>query len=297
MPASPPTSADSPDGQAVEGTLSEMLAAQLEAVRIAGDALAAIAEGATEMAEGIRRGARLHYAAAGSSGLMALADASELPGTFGIAQNQIIVHMAGGAPLNGVMPGHTEDNAEAARLAAITVEAGDVVIVLSASGTTPYALAFAETARARQGRVIALANVAGTALSKLAHIPITLPTGPEYVEGSTRLSAGTAQKVALNMMSTQMGILLGHVHNGLMVNLRPDNIKLRRRAGDIVQRISGASRLVAERALEATGYDTKAATLVARGLTVDRALALLDQHKGFLSACLAVCDAETENQS
>ena len=272
--------------------LRKMLAAHVVAAGVAGGALTEIAKGAMLMSEAILRGARLHYAAAGSSGLMALADASELPGTFGIPQEQIAVHMAGGVPVNGVMPGDTEDDVDSAARAAESVTEEDVAVVVSASGTTPYALAFAEAARARQARVIGLANVAGSALLGLADIAVTLPTGAEFVEGSTRLGAGTAQKVALNMMSTLMGIDLGHVHDGLMVNLKPDNIKLRRRAAAIVCHIAGVTEAEADSALATTGYDTKAAVLIARGLTPERANTLLEQHDGFLSACLSASDTD-----
>ena len=280
--------------------LAEMLASQAAAIDVVRGALKEIATGASLMADAVRCGATLHYAAAGSSGLMALADASELTGTFGISQAQIAAHMAGGAPINGVMPGDTEDSTEDARRDAAAITETDVAIVVSASGTTPYALAFAETAQARGAKVIGIANKPGSALLLSADVAITLPTAPEYIEGSTRLGAGTAQKVSLNMMSTQMGILLGHVHDRMMVNLKPDNIKLRKRAADIVCRIAGVSDGDAERALEQTGYNTKAATLVARGASVERALFLLHQHNGMLSACLLNEDgpnsARTQNQ-
>ena len=156
------------------GVMPEMLASHVRALRVVADAKDAIASGAVIMAGGIQRGARLHYAAAGSSGLMALADASELPGTFGIPQSQIAVHMAGGVPVGGVMPGDTEDDADAGMRAAEVVAAQDVAIVVSASGTTPYALAFAEAARARSAEVICIANVAEAALLDLAHVAIAL---------------------------------------------------------------------------------------------------------------------------
>lgn len=276
------------------GDLAGMLESQAAAIAVVGGALDDLAAAASLMAEAVRRGAVLHYAAAGSSGLMALADASELPGTFGIAQAQIAVHMAGGVPVNGVMPGDTEDDTSAARRAAEAVMDGDLAIVVSASGTTPYALAFAETAKMRGAKVICLANKAGSQLLDMADVAIALPTAPEFVEGSTRLGAGTAQKVALNMMSTRMGILLGHIHDGLMVNLKPDNIKLRKRAESIVCRISGVSTPEAQRVLTQTNYDTKAATLVAHGVTVTRANDLLDKHQGLLGACLAEVSAQTD---
>lgn len=251
-----------------------------------GDAIPQIAAAAALIAAGLQKGAVIHYAAAGSSGLMALADACELPGTFGLPQSQIRISMAGGVPTDGHMPGDTEDNCKDAEHDSSTLRAGDIAIVLSASGTTPYALAFASTAKGQGARVIGIANGSNPPLLQMADVAIALKTGPEVVEGSTRLSAGTAQKVALNMISTQVGILLGHVHNGLMVNLNPDNIKLRHRAAAIVSRIAAVNTADAERALAATDYDTKRAVLVVRGLHSDAAAELLDRHKGHLGPCL-----------
>ncbi len=273
--------------------LGVMLASQMDALSAVAPALAAIAAAAHLVADAVTRGAVVHYAAAGSSGLMALADACELPGTFRIPQDQIRVHMAGGVPVNGHMPGGTEDDLTEAATAARAVKDGDVAIVVSASGTTPYALRFAETAAARGARIVAIANVANAALFKGADSAITLATAGEVIDGSTRLGAGTAQKVALNMISTRAGILLGHVHDGMMVNLNPDNIKLRGRAAGIVARIAGVDSAAAEQALQQTGYDTKLATLVATGLEIGAARALLDRHAGHLRACLADANALT----
>ena len=273
-----------PGAAALEAVVASHVAA-LDAVR---GALPDIALAADAVAGALARGAVIHYAAAGSSGLMALADASELPGTFGVPQAQVRISMAGGVPADGHMPGDTEDSTEDAARDAGSLRPGDVAIVVSASGTTPYALAFARAARDRGARVIGIANVAGSALLQGADIALALNTAPEVVEGSTRLGAGTAQKAALNMISTLAGVLLGHVHDGLMVNLHPDTIKLRRRARDIVTRIAGVDAAAAERALDATGYRTKAAVLVAAGgLAPDAAQTLLDRHRGRLGACLA----------
>jgi len=275
------------DAMAPDAALSAMLGSQVRALDSVAPALPKIAEAAALMAQVLGQGGVVHYAAAGSSGLMALADACELPGTFGIAQAQVRIHMAGGVPSGGVMPGDTEDDAAEAQCAARHLRAGDLAIVLSASGTTPYALAFAEAARTAGARIVAIANVAGAPLLAQADVAIALETGPEILAGSTRLGAGTAQKVALNMISTQAGILLGHVHDGLMVNLKPDNIKLRRRAVQIVARVARVADPAAQAALEATGFDTKPAVLVAAGADLGAARALLAEHKGRLGACLA----------
>ncbi|MFZ5962842.1 N-acetylmuramic acid 6-phosphate etherase [Thalassococcus sp. BH17M4-6] len=282
-----------PDGQgqpidalSASDALSAMLASHKAALLAVEEALPAIERAAQLVAKALSQGAVLHYAAAGSSGLMALSDGCEIPGTFGVAQGQIRISMAGGVPADGHMPGDTEDDEGHALRDAAPVQAGDVVILVSASGTTPYALAFAHAARAGGAGIVSVFNVATAPLGDLADVAISLPTGAEVVAGSTRLGAGTAQKVVLNLISTRAGILLGHVHAGLMVNLKPENLKLRRRAADIVARIAGVSRDRAADILEGTGHDTKLATLVATGLAPDRARQLLTLHNGRLPDCL-----------
>ncbi len=263
-----------------------MLASHIKALNAARDAVPRIAQAAELLAETLRSGSTVHYAAAGSSGLMAMADACELPGTFRVPESQIRICMAGGIPVDARMPGDAEDGQGEAVTAAAAVKSGDIAVVVSASGTTPYALAFANAASARGAKIVGLANVAGSALLELADVPIAVATAPEVVGGSTRLGAGTAQKVVMNMISTQAGVLLGHVHEGMMVNLNPDNIKLRRRASDIVSRIADVAASDAERALEETGYDVKLASLVASGLDVATAQKLLEQNDGHLRPCL-----------
>ncbi|MEM7320559.1 MAG: N-acetylmuramic acid 6-phosphate etherase [Pseudomonadota bacterium] len=275
--------------------LATMLSAHSDAIAGVAKALADIDTAAGIIAAALSSGARLYYAAAGSSGLMALADACELPGTFGVDGDQIRICMAGGVPVDGSMPGNTEDDSDQAQNAAKELRAGDVAIVVSASGTTPFALAFAETARQQGASVISIANVSGSALLGLGDVAIAVPTGPEVISGSTRLGAGTAQKVALNMISTQVGILLGHVHDGLMVNLVADNIKLRQRAAGIVKQIGGVDQDVAEQALIKADSNTKLAVLIARGIPIDHARALLNTHNGRLRNCLKPTEREPKS--
>lgn len=270
------------DALSPASAISAMLRCHAEAVAVVGMAAAAIDAAARIVAASIERGGTVHYAGAGSSGLMALADACELSGTFGIPAGQVRIAMAGGIPRGAAMPGDTEDDAESGARAAASVVAGDVAVVLSASGTTPFALAFADTARRRGTSVIGIANVSDAPLLTGADLAIALPTGPEVVEGSTRLGAGTAQKVALNAMSTRVGIRLGHVREGLMVNLRADNAKLRRRARDIVMRLAGADAAAATAALARTGQDVKLACLVASGVEIGAARMRLARNGGRL---------------
>ena len=257
--------------------------AAIAAVRLAaGD----IDKGAEVMASAVRSGRALVYAAAGSSGLMALADACELSGTFGISPESVQIYMAGGVPADGYMPGDTEDDVDAAQAVGRGVKQGDVLIVLSASGTTPYALAVAECAKANGGTVIALANNPKTPLLDIADVPICLETPPEVIAGSTRLGAGTAQKAALNLMSSMMGVKLGHVYQGMMVNVVADNAKLIARATGIVSRVADVSMPEAEAALQKSKGNPKLAILVAKGVTVEAAGDILDAHGGHLGPCL-----------
>ncbi|MCV3766763.1 N-acetylmuramic acid 6-phosphate etherase [Rhizobium sp. TRM95796] len=246
--------------------LSLLAAAQAEAAKSPAGALAAIAEAARLAAEALRDGRRLVYAGAGSSGLMAMADALELPGTFGIPRDRIEVLLAGGAESLLNLAGAPEDDLDAARAdARRAVSEGDCLICVSASGSTPYTLALAEEAKSLGARIVSIANNAGTPLLALADAAILLETPPEMVSGSTRMGAGTAQKIALNMISTLMAIQLGHVHDGRMVNLFADNEKLRQRAAGIVSAVAGVGVVEATEAIKAAGGAVKTAIVLAAG--------------------------------
>ena len=276
-----------PGGEVLHRLLSGQEAA-LAAVR---RALPAIEAGAEAMAAAIRGGGRLVYAGAGSSALMANADGMELPGTYGIAPERILLLMAGGLPRDAHMPGDTEDDADEAVRAAEAVRAGDTVIAVTASGRTPYPVAVARIARARGARVIAIANNEGAGIFDHADVAICLPTPPEIIAGSTRMGAGTAQKAALNMMSTLMAIRLGAVHDGMMVGLVADNDKLRGRARGMVAAIAGVTEEAADAALEAGAGVVKPAVLIARGLTPAAAVEHLAASGGNLRAALARIEA------
>ncbi|MCP4819468.1 MAG: N-acetylmuramic acid 6-phosphate etherase [Shimia sp.] len=246
-----------------------------------------IVTGSEAMAATVAAGGTLHYVAAGSSGLMAAADAMELGGTFGIPNTQIRIHMAGGIPQTAEMPGDTEDATDTLTDALSGLTANDTVIAVSASGTTPYTLTAREIAHSAGATVIGIANNSGSALLADADVAICLETPPEVISGSTRMGAGTAQKIALNMMSTLMAVKLGHVHDGLMVNLRADNIKLRERAKSIVKTIADCTDDAAAMALKNTNGDVKAAVLCAKGAgSNDLALRLLEEAGGNLRKAL-----------
>ncbi len=269
---------------------SILVEAQICAATAVRLALPMICDGATAMAQTIRSGGTLHYVAAGSSGLMAAADAQELGGTFSIPSAQLMIHMAGGLPTGVDMPGDTEDAADGFGLLFERMTPQDTVIAVSASGTTPYTVAAVEVARTKGAAIIGVANNPDAKLLELADHPILLETPPEVLSGSTRMGAGTAQKIALNMLSTLMATQLGHVHDGMMVNLHVDNQKLRARAAGIVQQVAQVSEEAARLALDASEGHVKSAVLIAGSdMSCETASALLTQTNGHLRPALARC--------
>ncbi|ODT76975.1 MAG: N-acetylmuramic acid 6-phosphate etherase [Pelagibacterium sp. SCN 64-44] len=278
------------DMMAPEEALAILAAAQAQAAQAVAEAVPDIARGAALAASCLEKGGRLIYAAAGSSGLMALADALELPGTYGIARDRIEILLAGGMDALVVMEGGPEDDEASARagVAALALGPDDCLIAITASGSTPYPMAAAEAARAAGASTIGISNNCGVPLFSRVDVAICLPTPPEVIAGSTRMGAGTAQKIALNMLSTQMAVHLGHVHDGFMVNVVADNMKLRGRARRIVMAVTGVSEAGATAALELAGGAVKPAILLAAGAgdreDADR---LLADHGGHLRPALA----------
>ena len=272
-----------------QDALTILAQAQAAAANTVQQAIPEIAQAAELAAATLVGGGRLIYVAAGSSGLMALADALELPGTYGIARDRILIFLAGGVAGLIAMEGAPEDDVEVIRgeLAAARLGPRDCVIALTASGATPYPIAALEVARAASARTIALSNNPGVPIFELADIAIYLPTPAEVIAGSTRMGAATAQKIALNMMSTMMAVHLGHIHDGFMVGLIADNMKLRGRAKRIVMAIADVDDEAAAAALEVANGSVKTAVLLASGAsTVSEAEALLGQHNGTLRPAL-----------
>ncbi len=268
--------------------LSRALDAQQAALSMVRPALPALERAAALAAQALRDGGKLAYAGAGSSGLMALADCLELLGTFGIPAERTPMLFAGGADALLKMTGGVEDDPAlaAADLTRAALGPGDVLIAVSASGTTPYTLAAVAGAAKAGAKVIGIANVAGAPLLTAADVPVLLDTGAEIVAGSTRLGAATAQKVALNLISVLTGVHLGHIHDGMMVNVIADNAKLRDRAARIVARVAGVDVMAARIALDDTGGAVKPAVLVALGSAPDAAEQRLAETGGHLAPAL-----------
>ena len=255
------------DARAPEAILRILAQAQAEAAVAVQGAIGALAQAARAIADSLDSGGRVVYAAAGSSGLMALADALEMPGTFGIPSERMIVVLAGGMDSLSNLAGGPEDDAEQGRkdIRALALTARDCVLAVSASGSTPFAVGALEEARRCGARTIGMANNAGSPLLGGADISVALLTPPEVIAGSTRMGAGTAQKIAFNMISTLAAVHLGHVHDGYMVNLRPDNAKLRDRAARMVAAIAQCSPDAARGWLQIANGSVKIAVLLASG--------------------------------
>jgi N-acetylmuramic acid 6-phosphate etherase len=265
----------------VEG-IAEGQFASIASVHAAREAIAEVIERA---AENLARGGRLFYVGAGTSGRIATQDAAELPPTFNWPHDRVISIMAGGeGAINEAAENAEDSETEAAeRLDAVGLNADDVVIGLAASGRTPFTIAGLVHARAKGALTIGIHNNAGARLGQVAEIEILLDTGPEILAGSTRMKAGTAQKVALNCISTGVMIRLGYVYKGLMIEMRPSNEKLRHRAADIVARITGADQETAKGALERADYSIKhAVVMVARSMDFAAASAHIDAAGGNL---------------
>ncbi|MFF3561900.1 N-acetylmuramic acid 6-phosphate etherase [Streptomyces sp. NPDC002574] len=262
-----------------DGTVPAAVAAQLPAIAAAIDGIAA------RMA----RGGRLVYAGAGTAGRLGVLDASECPPTFNTTPGQVTGLIAGGPRAISDAVEGAEDSREtaAADLDAFGLGPDDAVVGVSASGRTPYAIGAVEHARTRGALTIGLSCNAGSPLAAAAEHGIEVVTGPEFLTGSTRLKAGTAQKLVLNMLSTITMIRLGKTYGNLMVDVRASNEKLRARSRSIVAQATGAPDDEIEAALTATGGEVKHAVLVLlAGVDAATAARLLTDADGHLRAAL-----------
>jgi N-acetylmuramic acid 6-phosphate etherase len=270
--------------------LAELRDGHARAVASVEAAIPALAQAAQLAAGKLAAGGRLVYLASGSPALLALGDALEIPQTYGVADDRIVTILAGGLDLVRNFSGLQEDDPEQARrdVAAFAVGPADCVVAISASGSTPYTVAGLKAAIAAGAASVAIASNPNAPLFEGADVSVHLDSGPEVIAGSTRMGAGTAQKAALNMLSTMTAIHLGHVHDGLMVNVRADNGKLRQRAARIIAAVAGVDEARAAAALDQAGGDVKPAIMIAAGAQ-DRAeaLDLLEKNNGNVRRALA----------
>lgn len=267
-----------------EESLAAMLDNQQNAFVAVRHALPALAQAARTAAARLGDAGRLIYVGAGASGRLAVQDGVELYPTFGWPNERLIYLQAGGVEALVRSLEGAEDDAEAGHSAVADLCPGaeDVVIAVAASGTTAFTRAAQTAGRAAGALTVALANNPTAPLLAEADIPILLHTGPEFLAGSTRMTAGTAQKIALNLLSTQLMIELGRVYQGFMVNVVPSNAKLVARSQRIVQAIAGCDPDAAAAAWEQAGRDIRLAVLLLDGLDHATASARLAEAQGDL---------------
>lgn len=264
--------------------LRAMLEGQMAAIAAIAPALPAMADVVASAVPRLRAGGRLVYAGAGTSIRVAVQDGIELGPTFDWPESRTLYLIAGGEAALKLGIEGAEDNAEDGRtqVAAQGIGPNDVVIGLAASGRTPFTVAVVKAARNAGALTIGIACNPDAVLCVMAEHGIIAETGAEAIAGSTRMKAGTAQKAILNLLSTQIMLRLGHVHRGLMVDMRPQNIKLRSRAAGMVATLAQVDQATAEAALETAGWKIKPAILVAQGYDLADAKAALHKAQGVL---------------
>jgi len=232
--------------------------------RAVGRESAAIAQAVDTIVGGIRKGGRLIYVGAGSSGRMGVLDAAECPPTFGTSAKLVVALIAGGRrAITQAVEGAEDSERNGARdLRAIRLTRKDVVVGIAASGTTPYVVGALRYARGIGAMTVAVTSNLRMPVGRVAKIVIAPEVGPEVLTGSTRLKAGTSQKMVLNMLSTAVMARLGHVYENLMIDMMLTNEKLAERAVRILREASGASVSAAEQALRAGGHDLRVALVI-----------------------------------
>ena len=272
--------------------LDALIEGQMAAVATVRPVLGTIDRAAAAIETRLRQGGRLIYAGAGTSGRLAVQDGAELIPTFNWPPEQLLLLMAGGneALLRSV-EGAEDEVEHASKLAQDHgIGAADALIAVAASGTTPFTLSCLRRAKERGALTTGIANNQLAPLLQEADYPIFLDTGAEPIAGSTRMKAGTAQRVALNLLSTLTMIRLGRVHQGLMVDMQAINAKLVSRSETILSKISGRTGEDVREALQEADQNIKVAMLLLQGCSKSRADALLKQAGGNLRAALTLAD-------
>ena len=273
--------------------LESLIEGQFAAVAAVRAALPEIEAAAIAMQERLRERGRLVYAGAGTSGRMGVQDGAELIPTFSWPDDRLLLLIAGGkdALLQSVEGAEDEVEQAVALVTRHEISAADVLIAVAASGTTPFTMTCLREARKRGALTVGIANNRDTPILHESHHAILLNTGSEPIAGSTRMKAATAQKIALNLLSSLLMILLGRVYQGLMVDVRALNKKLVRRSEDMLMQLTGRSRDEARAALDRANGSVKVAVLLLHGCDPDRAADLLDRAAGQLGKALELLKA------
>jgi N-acetylmuramic acid 6-phosphate etherase len=258
-------------------------------VKAVSAAMTAIAKAVDAMSAAIQNGGRVFYIGAGTSGRLAVLDAAELPPTYGTPPSMVQAIIAGGRrALTHAVEGAEDDHAQGARdLHARKLCAKDAVIGIAASGGTPYVIGALEFANKKGAVTIGITSNPGTPITKTARFSIVTPTGPEVITGSTRMKAGTAQKLVLNMLSTATMIRLGRVYDNWMIGVALTNQKLRARGLRILMEASGADVAESTRALRQSGHNLAAALIMLKtGASAQEAQRLLRTNKGHVYSAI-----------
>jgi N-acetylmuramic acid 6-phosphate etherase len=269
--------------------VSTFIEDQFNAVQAVKNAAPEIARAVELAVSRLGIGGRLIYAGAGTSGRLAFLDAAELIPTFSWSKTRALVAMAGGNTAVFQAVEGAEDNFDQGRddVLAFSPTKNDVIIAIAASGTTPYALGALEAAKSVDALRIGISNNANAPILEQAEVGILLETGAEVISGSTRLKAGTAQKIALNTFSSSVMVRLHKVYGNLMVDLQATNIKLVKRAVRLTVLATNKTETQATQALESCGYHIKTAiVMLERNLNAQESEALLEKNQGNVRACL-----------
>src|SRR5215813_6087401 len=284
------------DSWSSDQMLAAMYEGQLAAAAAVRSALPAIAAAVDDAVAALRRGGRIVYVGAGTSGRIGVQDGTELPPTYNWPADRLVFAMAGGLGALVQSAEEAEDNEATGAHAIADAKIGpdDVVIGIAASGTTPYTIGALRAATAVGAVTIAVTNNPGTPLLDVASHKIVVESGEEVIAGSTRMKAGTAQKIVLNLFSTAVMVKLNRVYRGLMVHMRARSAKLKRRAAMIVGEIVGCSAAEAGRFVAQADGDVKIAVLLGFGLTPGDAVNILSRHDGNLR--MAIAEAAREGK-
>jgi len=253
------------------------------------EAIPEIAEGVEAIAKTVRAGGRVFFLGAGTSGRLGMLEASEIPPTFGVSPDLFRALVSGGpGGVFGSVEALEDDEASGGSVLVDHDFGGkDLLVAISASGGTPFALGAMRKARSLGARIVAITNNRGSAMGGLADVSIVVDTGPEVVSGSTRMKAGTAQKMVLNMLTTAAMTRLGRVHDGYMIGVQASNVKLRERAARIVGEIAGVGPEEAMDVLEEAKWDLKVAVVMIKsGIEMKEAEKALADVGGVLRRAL-----------
>jgi N-acetylmuramic acid 6-phosphate etherase len=276
------------DSWSTREMIAAMYEGQLTGAAAVRGALDAIAGAVDDAVTALRRGGRIVYVGAGTSGRIGVQDGTELPPTYDWPADRLVFAMAGGlGALVQSVEGAEDDAAEGERtMAANRIGPDDVVIGIAASGTTPYTIGALRAATAAGAVTVAVANNPDAPLFEVARHRILAETGMEVIAGSTRMKAGTAQKIVLNLFSTAVMVRLGRVYRGLMVHMQARNAKLRRRAVAMVAEIVGCPAEDSARFVDQADGDVKLAVLLGLGFARNDAVEVLTRHEGNLRAAI-----------